>query len=120
MEEDDKRKTSPFHPPPTAKTSHATAPPAMAPDEEEKMEKFYELISNLKALSGIWKGTEASRKRMKSHESLLWKPTFELEDFAGGSDGFCSTTRYEEDGRKKRRKELEGESESIFDLKLGL
>ncbi|XP_020594822.1 NRR repressor homolog 1-like [Phalaenopsis equestris] len=99
-----------------------TAPAAMEADEEEKMEKFYALVSNLKALrGGVCKSELAPRKRMRS-ESLLWKPTFRWEDFAGGSDGLCSTARYEECGRKKRRKEVEGggEVESVFDLKLGL
>ncbi|KAL0905593.1 hypothetical protein M5K25_024025 [Dendrobium thyrsiflorum] len=121
MEEEGRIKIPPFHSPPPAKISQATALPAMEADEEEKMEKFYELINNLKAQSHIWK-SEDPRKRKKSDQSLLWKPTFEWEDFAGGSDGLHSKPRNEGDGRKKSRKTVEegGEAESVFDLKLGL
>ncbi|KAI0491617.1 hypothetical protein KFK09_025877 [Dendrobium nobile] len=120
MEEEGRIKIPPFRSPPPAKISQATSLPAIAADEEEKIEKFCELINNLKALSHIWK-SEAPRKRKKS-ESLLWKPAFEWEDFAGGSDGLHLKPRNEGDGQKKSRKtvEEEVEAESVFDLNLGL
>ncbi|PKA65299.1 hypothetical protein AXF42_Ash005632 [Apostasia shenzhenica] len=102
----------------------SAAPPAREAEEEERIEKFYKLLGNLKAVRGqFWRGAPAKKV---SRESLLWKPTFELEDFtaAGSSSGGRGRSSGGDGRRKRSRKEMAGEGEEKScvggDLNLGL
>ncbi|KAG0455128.1 hypothetical protein HPP92_024420 [Vanilla planifolia] len=87
----------------TSTPSFAPRPPtASRAEDEEKMERFYELIEGLREMRDLWKPI----KRQKT-ECSSWKPTFELEDFAGvggnleagsaaGSGGGCQKRCFKE------------------------
>ncbi|KAH0463014.1 hypothetical protein IEQ34_007596 [Dendrobium chrysotoxum] len=80
-------------------------------EEEEKMKKFYMLIENIRATRMLWE-TEPSKRQKR--ESLLWKPTFEWEDFSQAASSNIG------DAGISRGKEKEEGTDSGVDLSLGL
>ncbi|KAH7658515.1 hypothetical protein IHE45_17G093100 [Dioscorea alata] len=50
-------------------------------EEDEEMEKFNELMLNMKAMKDLWKSSYSSSKKAMKKEIQTWTPSFNLEDF---------------------------------------
>ncbi|XP_010907503.1 protein NIM1-INTERACTING 3 [Elaeis guineensis] len=107
--------------------SSSPPPPQQAPlteaDEEEKIEKFYALIGNIRAMRDLWRTSPTNKRQRK--EEPLWRPTFAPEDFidpdetAGRPEGGLVACK-EGKRRKGGEKEARGGEESSLDLNLAL
>ncbi|PKU71331.1 hypothetical protein MA16_Dca023429 [Dendrobium catenatum] len=83
-------------------------------EEEEKMKKFYVLIENIRATRMLWQTAPPSKRQKR--ESLLWKPSFEWEDF---SQAVMSSSNVGDGGKSKGKEKEEGTERGV-DLSLGL
>lgn len=112
-------------------------------EEDEEMEKFNELILNMKAMKDLLKSSYNSSKKAMKKEIQTWTPSFNLEDFKQDDDNnnnnnmingnilsLEKVAHEEEEEKEKKRKEkmmtmmmMEdgGEEENNgLDLSLGL
>lgn len=92
-------------------------------DDEEKIEKFFEIIGRLREARFSTKylhdlEVNVARKKMKAHEPV-WTPIFELEDFAGLETDKANTNINCSSIKECQMKEKEGEEKGL-DLNLSL
>ncbi|KAF3455375.1 hypothetical protein FNV43_RR05826 [Rhamnella rubrinervis] len=92
-------------------------------DDEEKIEKFFEIIGRLREARFATKclhEPEASvaRKKMKVHKPV-WTPTFEMEDFVGLETDSANINLKFSFNEEHKTNEKEGEEKGL-DLNLSL
>lgn len=87
-------------------------------DDEEKVDKFFALVSNIKAMRDLWSANDKQKKRtrVESPTASLWKPTFEWEDF---QEVDIKDPLKDGDQAKKKKKD-DGDRENCLNLKLAL
>ncbi|KAG6480706.1 NRR repressor homolog 1-like [Zingiber officinale] len=94
-------------------------------DEDSDMEKFYALLENIKAMRDSLRKSNSRSKRMEQKASPpVWKPKFELEDFAeesgGGGVGRHRSRREEEEGKEEEEEEAGEQKIMSLDLNFSL
>ncbi|XP_042424404.1 NRR repressor homolog 1-like [Zingiber officinale] len=88
-------------------------------DEDSDMEKFYALLENIKAMRDSLRKSNSRSKRMEQKASPpVWKPKFELEDFAEESGVGRHRSRREEEEEGKEEEEEEAGEQKIMSLDL--
>ncbi|XP_074582897.1 NRR repressor homolog 3-like [Curcuma longa] len=93
-------------------------------DEDSDMEKFYALLENITAMRDLLRKNSSCSNRLEPKalpRPSVWKPKFELEDFAEESGGCVrrQRNRREEEGKEKEEEEP-GEQKMSLDLRFSL
>lgn len=92
-------------------------------DDEEKIEKFFEIIGRLREARFATKclhepEVSVARKKVKVHKPV-WTPTFEMEDFVGLETDCANINLKFSLNMESKTKEKEGEEKGL-DLNLSL
>lgn len=55
-------------------------------EDEAKMETFFDLVRSMRETRERWKNKMNEDRKEKNRVVAVWKPTFQLEDFADAAD----------------------------------
>ncbi|KAG4917219.1 hypothetical protein AAZX31_02G009400 [Glycine max] len=95
-------------------------------EEETKMETFFALVRNFRDTRDRWMGLRSGDRKSKrgkiitaKEENIVWKPTFQLEDFAD-EQARCRNSLEPSASSQSKNCDKEDAAEKGIDLSLSL